>query len=108
MLIHHPQFAAAHPAELRASFEAIEHSDDHLTHVPADGTPQGYFQRAALSIVDDQYPPDWHGLYNDTTIMTDERQAVQLITETERTHTIDTEAALSELAEQAMCRIPGI
>jgi hypothetical protein len=51
----YPQLAAAHSADLQASFEAIEHSDDYLTHVPADGTPQGYFQWAALSIVDDQY-----------------------------------------------------
>jgi hypothetical protein len=79
LLKSYPQFARANGNALQYSFEPIVGSDQYLDHLQVDGSPQGYFQYVALSIVDDQYQLYWHGLYNDTTIVTSKEEARGLL-----------------------------
>lgn len=73
----YPEFVRATGAEYQATFQVIEHSDDYLAHIQIDDTHEGYFQYAALSIMDDQFYLNWHANYNDTTIITSEEEAFE-------------------------------
>ena len=46
-------------------------SDYYLDHVQADGTPESYFELAALDIIGQQFYLFWHANYNDTQIIAD-------------------------------------
>lgn len=42
---------------------------DYLNHIKTDGTKDGFFQYAALSLLGNQFALYWHALYNDTIII---------------------------------------
>ncbi len=74
----YPEFVQANDSEFQGSYEIIKHSDDYLVHIQIDDTPDGYFQYAALSIMEDQFYLNWHANYNDTTIITSEEEAFEV------------------------------
>jgi hypothetical protein len=55
----------------KKSWSGSNYSNAYLSKVEVDGTPEGYFEFAALAMLGDQFNLYWHGLYNDTKIMCD-------------------------------------
>lgn len=52
---------------------------DYLAHISMDGSEQGYFEFVALSIMARQFYLDWHANYNDTEIVCNKKEVIQIV-----------------------------
>jgi hypothetical protein len=69
-------------AALEASgHEPGEHDYDkeYLEHIEVDGTPEGFFELAALRIMAEQFYLYWHAAYNDDAIVYDEESLRRIL-----------------------------
>jgi len=64
------------------SYEYLKNAIDYLEHIEIDDTAEGYFQFVALSIMGDQFDLSWHGGYNDTKIVCDQKGLESVLKET--------------------------
>jgi hypothetical protein len=66
------EYLANVPGGAPDSASQSDYANEYLDHIKTDDTREGYFQFAALRIMDNQFYQFWHAGYNDTTIVCDD------------------------------------
>jgi hypothetical protein len=74
--------------------------ENYLDHIQVDGTPEGYFELAALSIMSHQFYLFWHANYNDKEVVSSQERLeefIALLNEKYRPLTEEQEADILQL-----------
>jgi hypothetical protein len=81
------------------SYGSLKHEGDYLEKIRPDGTPESYFEFAALALLGNQFYLWWHGLYNDTMILC-EKSDLERIDQDLRDFDLTLPAKVAQRAQQ--------